>query len=145
MLSRSFDWFSPEAMTEYFNQLYAQVKTFDKVDIRSLLENPRSPQFKTAAEAFRLIDDTAIGVIVNWNNSMDLVARLEKEGPTYNMIKQLNQYTVSIYERDFNKLRKAGLVKEVLEGIYVLEGREQYDEKIGLLIDNHWLNEILIC
>lgn len=76
---------------------------------------------------------------------MDLVARLEKEGPTYNMIKQLNQYTVSIYERDFNKLRKAGLVKEVLEGIYVLEGREQYDEKIGLLIDNHWLNEILIC
>jgi CRISPR-associated endonuclease/helicase Cas3 len=61
------------------------------------------------------------------------------------MIKQLNQYTVSIYERDFNKLRKAGLVKEVLEGIYVLEGREQYDEKIGLLIDNHWLNEILIC
>lgn len=143
MLSRKFDWFSPDAMTEYFRQLYAQVSTFDKVNIKSLLENPREPQFETAAQEFRLIDDKAISVIINWEKSMDLVTRLKIEGPTYQMMKQLNQYTVNIYEHDFKKLQSGGLVEEILEGIFVIDNHAQYSEKVGLLLENYWLNEIL--
>lgn len=143
MLSRSFDWFSPEAMNEYFHQLYAQVTTFDKVDVKTLLENPREPQFETAAKEFRLINDASISVIVNWEDSMYWVAQLKQEGPNYRIMKQLSQYSVSIHERDFRKLQSGGLVDEVFEGIFILPDKAQYDEKVGLLIKNHWMEEIL--
>ena len=34
-------------------------------------------------------------------------------------------------------------IEEVIEGIYVVNDRAQYDDNIGLRLDNHWLNEIL--
>lgn len=144
MLSQSYDWFSPEAMKAYFIQLYSRVNTYDKIDVKMLLENPREPMFSTAAQKFQLIDDNGISVIVNWEDSMELVEALKEYGPSYRRMKQLGQYTVSLYERDFNSLKQGGLVDEPIEGIYVIPGREQYDEKVGLKTDNHWLEEILI-
>lgn len=144
MLSKQFDWHSPEAMAEYFRQLYAQVGTFDKADMKCYLGNPRELQFETAAQQFKLIEDQGVRIIVNWHNSMDLVAQLEQEGPSYLLMKQLNQFTVNVYERDMKKLQEGGLIREIFDGIYVLPDREQYSEKVGLLTDNHWMDEILI-
>ena len=42
------------------------------------------------------------------------------------------------------KLKKERLLEEVVEGIYLLPDREQYDINTGLVTDNHWLEEILI-
>ena len=58
-------------------------------------------------------------------------------------MKQLSQYGVNIHERDFLKLRSYGALEEVIDGIYVVNDRAQYDENIGLRLDNHWMNEIL--
>jgi CRISPR-associated endonuclease/helicase Cas3 len=100
--------------------------------------------FSSAAKAFRLIDDSAISVIVNWGDSMALVEKLKAAGPTYSLMKELSQYTVNIYERDFKRLMQGGLVEEPYEGIYVIPDRAQYDVKSGLKLDNHWMEEILI-
>ena len=59
-------------------------------------------------------------------------------------MKELSQYTVNIHEKDFKELDKAGLIDEVLEGIYFLPDIEQYNKKLGLVVQNHWLEEILI-
>ena len=56
---------------------------------------------------------------------------------------QLSQYSVNIHDRDFQKLKSYGAVEEVIEGINVVNDRAQYDENIGLRLDNHWMNEIL--
>ncbi|MCI6161022.1 MAG: CRISPR-associated helicase Cas3' [Prevotella sp.] len=144
MLSRDFDWLSPEAMKEYFNQLYSRVETFDKADIKYYLGNPKEPMFATAADVFKLIDGAAKSVIVNWEDSMEWVEKLKKKGPIYSIMKKLSQYTVNIYDQDFKKLQQGGLIEEPIEGIYVITDNAQYDAKVGLEIGNHWLDEIMI-
>ena len=137
------DWFAPETMTEYFRQLYCRKETFDKKDIKTLLYKPTEMCFAEAAKEFRLIEETGKTVYVNMDDSLELVERLKNDGITYSLMKQLSQYSVNIHERDFLKLWSYGAIEEVIEGIYVVNDRAQYDENIGLRLDNHWMNEIL--
>lgn len=62
---------------------------------------------------------------------------------TYSLVKQLSQYSVSIHEQDFRQLVHYGAIEEVLESVYVVTDMAQYDENIGLRLENHWMNEIL--
>lgn len=142
-MGNGFDWFSPEAMETYFRQLYSRVDNFDKVNIKELLYKPEM-QFETAASEFQLIDDKTTSVIVNWKNSLDLVERLKKEGVSYSLMKALSQYSVNVRNSDKKKLTEAGAVEEVLEGIYLVSDPKFYDKEIGLVTDNHWLEESLI-
>lgn len=143
-LRQSCDWFDPHTMTQYFEQLYCRRETFDKKKIKDFLYKPREMYFETAAHEFTLIDDISIPIIVNWENSMELVTQLQKEGPSYKLMKALGQYTVSLRQNDFKALSQAGQVEEVIEGIYVATDKEQYDDKVGLLTENRWLEETWI-
>ena len=138
------DWFAPETMTEYFRQLYCRKETFDKKDIKTLLYKPKEMCFAEAAKEFRLIEETGTTVYVNMDESLELVERLKSDGITYSLMKQLSQYSVNIHKRDFLKLWSYGAIEEVIEGIYVVNDRAQYDENVGLRLDNHWMNEIVI-
>lgn len=142
-MGKEYDWFSPEAMEAYFRQLYSRVDNFDKANIKDLLYKPEM-QFETAASEFQLIDDNTTSVIVNWKNSLDLVERLKKEGVTYTLMKALSQYSVNVRNNDLKKLMDAGTVEEVLEGVYVVSDSKFYDKEIGLVTENHWLEESLI-
>lgn len=137
------DWFAPSVMTSYFKQLYSRVNTFDEKDIKYYLYNPKELCFEKASEEFSLIDDDGINLIVNWKNSIDLVAQLKEYGCTYPLMKQLAQYTVSVHKSDFKKLIQFGAVEEIMDGIYVLPDSAQYDDVTGLRLDNHWMEEIL--
>ena len=137
------DWFAPDTMTEYFRQLYCRKETFDKKDLKTLLYKPTEMCFAEATKEFRLIEETGKTVYVNMDDSLELVERLKSDGITYSLMKQLSQYSVNIHERDFLKLWSYGAIEEVIEGIYVVNDRAQYDENIGLRLDNHWMNEIL--
>ena len=138
------DWFAPETMTEYFRQLYCRKETFDKKDIKTLLYKPKEMCFAEAAKEFRLIEETGTTVYVNMDESLELVERLKSDGITYSLMKQLSQYSVNIHKRDFLKLWSYGAIEEVIDGIYVVNDRAQYDENVGLRLDNHWMNEIVI-
>lgn len=144
IMNSGYDGFSPEAMEAYFRQLYSRVNSFDKKNIKDLLYKPDELQFEMAASAFHLIDDNTISVIVNWKNSMDLVERLLNEGPSYSLMKALSQFSVNVRSGDMKKLVEAGAIEEVLEGIYVIRDRSFYSNEVGLVTDNHWLEESLI-
>lgn len=138
------DWFEPSAMTEYFRQLYSRCDTFDKQDMKYYLYNTKELSFATAAKAFHLIDDTGRNVIICWKDSMALVQELLQNGPSYLLMKKLSKYTVNVNKTDFEALLKMGVVTELVEDIYVVEYKEQYDEHIGLRTDNNWTNKSLI-
>ena len=138
------DWFAPSTMREYFHQLYYRKDTFDKKNIKYYLYKPNELCFETASKAFKLIDDDSVNVIVNWKNSMELVEGLKDSGYTYPLMKQLAQYTVGVHRSAFKQLVKYGVVEEILEGIYVLMDKAQYDNATGLNIGNHWMEEILM-
>lgn len=138
------DWFSPIVMKQYFKQLYFNTNTFDKKDIKYYLYNPNELCFEKASEVFKLIDNDGVNVIVNWGNSMELVKELKQSGCAYPLMKQLAKYTVTIRRTDFNLLVKYGVVEEIMEGIYVLPDKAQYDVSTGIRLENHWLEELLI-
>lgn len=144
-IGKDHDWFSPEAMSAYFRQLYSRVDNFDKANIKDLLYKSKSEmQFETAASQFQLIDDNTTSVIVNWKNSMELLERLIKEGPSYSLIKALAQFSVNVRNGDVRKLTEAGAIEEVFEGIYAIRDKSFYNSEVGLVTDNHWLEETLI-
>lgn len=138
------DWFAPSVMEKYFHQLYCRKNTFDDKDMKYYLYNPDELCFETASKEFRLIDDNCRNIIVNWKNSMEMVVKLKESGCTYPLMKQLAKYTVGVHRPDFDKLVSYGSVEEVLEGIYVLADRAQYDENTGLSLANHWMEEPLM-
>lgn len=138
------DWFAPSVMEKYFHQLYCRKNTFDDKDMKHYLYNPNELCFETASKEFRLIDDNCRNIIVNWENSMELVEKLKESGCTYPLMKQLAKYTVGVHRPDFDKLVSYGGIEEVLEGIYVLANKAQYDENTGLSLANHWMEEPLM-
>ena len=138
------DWFAPETMTEFFRQYYSQMETFDKEGMKDLLYNPKEICFEDASQKFRLIEDGGVSVIVNTGENMALVEQLKTEWMSYALMKQLSQYSVTIHKGDFEKLKRFGAVEEIIESIFVVNDRAQYDECIGLRLDNHWLSETLI-
>ena len=142
-MGKEYDWFSPEAMNAYFKQLYSRTPTFDKANIKDLLYKPEL-QFETAASEFKLIDDNTTSVIINWKNSMDLVEQLCREGPYYRLMKALAQFSVNVRDNDWKKLLATGAVEELFEGIYVISDKGFYDDQVGLVFENHWLEESLI-
>lgn len=143
-LDDSCDWFSPEAMTQYFKQMYCRRDIFDKKDMKHFLYNPMEMAFATASRNFNLIDNQGKCVIVCYKDSMELVEQLLRKGPSYQLMKKLAKYTVNIYKNDFETLMKLGVVEEKLEGVYVVPFREQYDEQRGLLVESSWEDSSLI-
>lgn len=141
-LDRHSDWFHPETMKQYFIQRYNRAETLDKVNVKELLY--RDWNFETVAQKFHLIEENGRNLIVNYKDSPELVERLKREGASYGLMRKLSAYTVGVPEATFKELFKGQLVEEVLTGIYWAPNREQYDANIGLVMGNHWLDEILI-
>ena len=138
------DWFSQEAMIEYFHQLYSRIQTFDKKDMKYYLYNIGTLMFETAAQEFQLIDDSTIPVIVDWHDSLSWVEQLKAEGPSYILMKRLSQYSVNLRDNDLIRMKRSGIVEEVIEGIYVVRCKGQYNAEVGLLSDNQLLEETYI-
>lgn len=134
---------SVKAMSEYFNQLYSRIHTFDEQQIGQYLNNPREMMFETASDHFHLIDNSGFDILVNYGNSLQLIEKLKKEGPSYLLMKKLQQYMVNVREKDFKELYAEGSIDQIIEGIFFLNNRSQYKEDKGLITENTWLEETL--
>lgn len=138
------DWGAPDTMADYFRQLYARTPTFDAKQMDDLLRRPEDLNFRTAAEAFRLISESGVPVLVPYGDCAALVERLRGKDLTRQLLRQLGDYTVTLHRQDFDKLCGAGAV-ECVKGVYVMADRAQYDEMVGLRTDNHWQEELLMA
>ena len=138
-----YDWFAPETMAAYFKQLHCRIDNFDKQQMQELLYKPAC-EFEEAANRFHLIDDQTKPVLVNWHDSMNLYQRLLSEGPSYQLIKQMAQYSINIRKHDFDILNRIGAIEEPFENIYVITNPAFYHDDTGLSIENHWIEETYI-
>ena len=143
-LGTGIDWFAPDVMTSYFKQLYCRKECFDVKDMKRYLYNRKEICFATAAKEFQMIKDNGINVVVCWRNSFELMQQLLEKGPSYILIKKLSKYMVNINKTDFKSLLDMGVVSEKKEGLFVVDYKQQYDEHIGLRIDNNWANKSII-
>ena len=142
-MGTGYDWFSPEAMTNYFQQLHSRISSFDQAQIQELLYK-QNCEFEEASKQFHLIKDQTISVIINWNGSLNLYQQLISQGPSYSLMKKLAQYSVSIRENDFLLLQKSGAIEEPFEKIYAITHPGFYKQDTGLTTENQWLEETYI-
>ena len=146
------DWFSPEAMKDYFTHFYHQIPTFDKKEegkdglkwtMQELLYSVKKPMFDTADHVFRLIDSKGYSVVVHYGESDTLMNHLKNGVFDPLLFRRLNRYAVQLNEHDFKAFVEAGMIEPV-QGLYYLSDSAQYHSSVGLKLDNHWIDEILI-
>ena len=146
------DWFSPEAMKDYFTHFYHQIPTFDKKEegkdglkwtMQELLYSVKKLMFDTADHVFRLIDSKGYSVVVHYGESDTLMNHLKNGVFDSLLFRRLNRYAVQLNEHDFKAFVEAGMIEPV-QGLYYLSDSAQYHSSVGLKLDNHWIDEILI-
>lgn len=137
---------TPARLKEYFKEYYNKAITFDKPETeKNLYRDAESMgfQFATYARNFQLIEDKdSISVLVGYEDGATLIERLKNEGPSRELLRKLQQYSVSIRKWDYEKLIQKGLVKSYGKFI-ILEFGESYDLDAGLIIENGWVEEVL--
>ncbi|MCK9202407.1 MAG: CRISPR-associated helicase Cas3' [Gallionella sp.] len=126
---------------QFFEHLYMRAPSLDKHGIHKLLTQDARDcqiQFRTTAEKFRLIDDTAYQtILVRYGDNDVLLGKLEKEGPQRWLMRQLQRYSVNLPKYLFAQLEKQGDVREIWPGIYAQVGDKLYDKSLGVVIDGN--------
>ena len=91
--------------------------------------------FKIAAENFSLIENNTVAVVVPYNADAEKLLERARYHPfPYTFARQLQMYTVNIYEREFEKLQSKGVILPYNETYQVLTNMKYYDEQTGLIL-----------
>ena len=125
---------------QYFSELYWKANSLDTMNIHELLKPESSEleiQFKTVDEKFKIIDDrNQYNILVRYGDGDKWINFLKKgEIPRVKCLRKLQRYTINIYSDQFNKIYNRGSLEEVIPGIFALNNKVEYNEQIGLLID----------
>lgn len=131
------DPFSPEAITQYFKLHYwLQKDVLDKKHImEDLGDNDGQWYFRKAAKKFRLIDSIMVPVIIPYAaQAEELVRSLQYAEHPGAILRELQQYTVQIYEHQFSALDAIGAIELVADTYAVLCRMEFYDDQFGLTV-----------
>jgi CRISPR-associated helicase Cas3/CRISPR-associated endonuclease Cas3-HD len=142
MAMRQFtDPLSPDAIRYYFQQLYDYERDnrFDNRKIMECFEKSGAQlrfEFAEASSRFKLIDDNTYPVVIPYNHDAEkLIQEARFANGTKNSMRKLQQYTVSIYENEYNSLLGVGALEDVNGLFMLLKNKEQrYDAREGLII-----------
>jgi CRISPR-associated endonuclease/helicase Cas3 len=124
----------------FFSELYWKTNSLDSQGILKLLK-PEFPdlgiQFRTAAEKFKIIDNAnQHNVFVPYGEGKKWIEFLKNSGiPTGKILRKLQRYTINIYRDQFFCLQNRGSLEEIIPGVFVLNNTVEYNNQIGLLID----------
>ena len=127
----------PVLFEEYFRRFYFH-RALDEKNIQA---KRREFRFAEVGRDFRMIEDGfSHTVIVPWGDAEERLARLRQavalKLPTIDHLRALQPYTISIYDRSFAVLEKAGAIEEVMEGLHAIHViyRHLYTEDYGLVV-----------
>ena len=133
----------------YFQQFYHSVNldekgiaTMLKVDDRKTL----AVQFRSAAEAFKLIDDADQATVVvrhapHRDELNQWLALLERDGPQRWLMRKLQRHTVTIHKRLADKMLAQGSLTLPMPGLYVqTDANNLYDSLLGLKLEDDVYN-----
>ncbi|NLY76136.1 MAG: CRISPR-associated endonuclease Cas3'' [Firmicutes bacterium] len=138
LMDRQYDPSDNSLFEKYFEELYWKANSLDSKDILALLSPDRQEcgiSFRTAAQKFRIVDDSnQKTIIVRYGESDELLAILKSKGPERWLMRKLQRYTVNVYNNEFDLLQRQGLLEEIQPNIHVLTTKTAYSEEAGLLV-----------
>ena len=127
------------AFAPYFSELYWKANSLDAKGLMGLLRPDAVDcgiQFRSAAEAFHIIDDkNQQAILVPYREGEKLIAELKAKGPERWLLRKLQRYSVNVYGNQFIELQNRGSLEEVSPGLFALTCAIEYGDDIGLLVD----------
>ena len=134
---------SPESFKKYFCFFFDRLNSFDSKEIQTHLTQNADKcqiQFRTAALKFKMIDDSGQHALIvryksqgeNKVDSRRLIEVLRKYGPNRSLMRKLQRFSVTLYDREFESLKQQGALEELF-GIWVQARDEIYDPDCGLI------------
>ncbi|CCF16786.1 CRISPR-associated helicase Cas3 [Brevibacillus laterosporus GI-9] len=150
------DGLSLSAMEDYFSELYFYQKAalYDRTDSKNIIGrlNEDIPglsfPFKDVDRLFKLIDTQMETVIVPIDEkSEELIKTLVAASSMKSVLRNLQLYTVQIYQKEFQDYLQAGELIEVRQEVFVLHNHSKwYKKDIGLMpfSKEHHTKEIFI-
>ena len=143
-----------ELIEAYYDRYYASISSFDEKNIKEYLYSEECEDwkfdFEKASEKFKLIEDIGCELFVPYGRGKELLEGLQKQTLYLNhrTMRQLQQYHVSVYNDEYEKLTEARLLSKVVvdretkQTILVL-APQGYDEALGVCTTNPLLDEPL--
>lgn len=136
------DLLAPAAIEKYFRLYYWTQQAASGWDGPKVLEQLKalgSPEYQTAAQRFKLIEETGKSVTIPWGEGAKLVDELRPDFVEPSKLRKLRRllqrYQVPVFDRQFTELLDAGRLNELHGEWHVLEGARGYDERLGLRFD----------
>ncbi len=129
---------TPEAIHNYFEQLYAIRSSLDTKEIllhsKAGIDGCAFP-FAQIAEQFQLIDTPTQTIYLPLDEGAKLCDQLRHGIASRTLLRKLGVYSVSCYPQQFNTLDSAGVLEHLPNGTVLLSDLSQYSRKTGLCMD----------
>ncbi len=128
---------TPDLFKQFFELFYSAADT-DRHGIENLLQvQPGfAVRFRTAASAFRLIDDDySETLFVKYGEGAGQLGILKAQGPERWLMRKLQRHAVNIPKWDMSRLVLEGQVQELYPGLFVQITDTLYDSKVGVVTE----------
>ena len=132
LLSEGEDISSLHGIEKYFEALYHF--RGDSLDKKKIFEEFKDKRynFAKAAKEFKLIEENTLTVFISREEEAEeLLWQIKHQGYTKSGMRKAGQYCIQLYENDIEKLRGAGMLRQVpggIENFYELVDSGQYSE-----------------
>jgi hypothetical protein len=123
----------PEAHEVFFRKLYAACDR----DPRGIQPNRRELNFATVGRLVRLIDEPTTPVVVPHGAAPQRLDALRRVDDRLHR-RSLQPFVVNLRERTVDRLKAAGALEEVVDGVWTLAApfHYLYDDQFGLTVDD---------
>lgn len=135
-----------DAIEAYFRQVYWKEsekgkKPWDTKDVMGCFKSHSKAfcafDFREADARFQWIDSVTTPILVPHGQGANLIEKINQaDEPDWTLIRQIQPYTVAVYEREFNMLLNNENISSYYDGrIWALHQPAAYDPNLGLRFD----------
>lgn len=107
------------------------------------MSNALSFPFKTVAAQFRVIDNDQRIVVIENTESKSLCCQLRAGVRNKGLLRQIQKYSVNLYQKDFCNLQQCGQLEVLDDGIAIMN-EQFYDGKYGVSLRPNCGNAIIV-
>lgn len=129
---------SAQAVACYFHELL-DIKGNEGQDEKGILpmmaHSASAMPFRRVAESFHIIDQKTRAVYIPWQAGAALTAQLVAGQRSRRLLRQLGQYSTSVYPEHFDALDSIGALRRLEDDCAVLVEPSLYSEETGLALD----------
>lgn len=125
----------PDAIKMYFDNLYYYRdidKTHKVFDKKGIINGLTNLEFESVAQKFKIIENDTKSLYICTEENKKEFDDLRHGNYSKELFRNLQQYVVNLYERDFKKLDESCCIEYIDSNFYILSDSNYYSDKTGI-------------